>query len=311
MVVFLSVVIVLLLVVSFYQYNAKLQRNKELRYINKKLDEIMKNKTSEKVLMFTDDKELIPFLIQINKLLEYNQKILAKYSKLEISMRKMLSNISHDLKTPLTVVIGYIETMELHNHFKNEKDKEYILEIKNKTNEVMGLINKFFDLAKLESGDKEVPLTKINMNEILRENILKFYDVITGKGIEVNIDIPEENIYVLGNSDAIYRILNNLISNAIKYGSDGNVIGLSLKYDEKFSYVSVWDKGKGINEIDKDRVFERMYTLDDSRNKLNRGSGLGLTITKRLVEKLKGEIYLSSVPYEKTTFTFKLKRITY
>lgn len=311
MVIFLSVVIVLLLLVIFYQYNAKLQRNKELRYIHKKLDEIMKNKTSEKVLVFTDDKELIPFLIQINKLLEYNLKILAKYSKLEISMRKMLSNISHDLKTPLTVVIGYIETMELHNSFKDEEDKEYIMEIKNKTNEVMELINKFFDLAKLESGDKEVPLTKININEILREDILKFYDVITGKGIEVNIDIPEENIYILGNSEAIHRILNNLISNAIKYGSDGNVIGLSLKYDDKFSYVSVWDKGKGINEIDKDRVFERMYTLDDSRNKLNQGSGLGLTITKRLVEKLNGEIYLSSVPCEKTTFTFKLKRITY
>lgn len=311
MIIFLSVVIVLLLLVIFYQYKAKLERNKELKYIYIKLDEIMVNKTSEKVLLFTADKDIISFLIQINKLLEYNQKILAKYSKLEISMRKMLSNISHDLKTPLTVVIGYIETIELHNSFKDENDKEYILEIKNKTNEVMELINKFFDLAKLESGDKEVMLTKININEILREDILKFYDVITGKGIEVNIDIPEENICVLGNSEAIHRILNNLISNAIKYGSDGKIIGLSLKYDDKFSYVSVWDKGKGINEIDKDRVFERMYTLDDSRNKLNQGSGLGLTITKRLVEKLKGEIYLSSAPYENTTFTFKLKRITY
>lgn len=311
MVIFLSAVIILLLLVIFYQYKAKLQRNKELKYIYKKLDGIMKNKTSEKVLLFTEDKEIISFLIEINKLLEYNQKILANYSKLEISMRKMLSNISHDLKTPLTVVIGYIETIELHNCFNDEKDKEYILEIKNKANEVMELINKFFDLAKLESGDKEVPLTKININEILREDILKFYDVITGKGIEVNIEIPDENIYALGNGEAIHRILNNLISNAIKYGSDGKVIGLRLKYDDKFLYVSVWDKGRGIKEIDKDRVFERMYTLDDSRNKLNQGSGLGLTITKRLVEKLNGEIYLSSVPYEKTTFTFKLKRITY
>lgn len=311
MIIFLSSIIVLLLLVIFYQYKVKLERNKELKYIYIKLDEIVKNKTKEKVLLFTEDKEIICFLIEINKLIEYNQKILAKYTKLEISMRKMLSNISHDLKTPLTVVIGYIETIERHNHFNDEKDKEYILEIKNKANEVMELINKFFDLAKLESGDKEVPLTKINMNETLREDILKFYDVITGKGIEVNIDIPDENIYALGNSEAIHRILNNLISNAIKYGSDGNVIGLSLRYDDKFAYVSVWDKGKGISEIDKERVFERMYTLDDSRNKLNQGSGLGLTITKRLVEKLKGEIYLSSVPYEKTTFTFKLKRINF
>ena len=87
------------------------------------------------------------------------------------------------------------------------------------------------------------------------------------------------------------------------------IIGLNLRSDENYVYVDVWDKGKGISEIHKDRVFERMYTLDDSRNKLYQGSGLGLTITKRLVEKLGGEIFLESIPYEKTSFTFKLKRI--
>jgi signal transduction histidine kinase len=76
-------------------------------------------------------------------------------------------------------------------------------------------------------------------------------------------------------------------------------------------YVDVWDKGKGISALHKDLVFERMYTLEDSRNKSYQGSGLGLTITKRLVEKMDGEIQLNSKPYEKTTFTVKLNRITY
>jgi signal transduction histidine kinase len=105
--------------------------------------------------------------------------------------------------------------------------------------------------------------------------------------------------------------MNNLISNAIKYGHDGKYIGLNLSFDDKFVYVEIWDKGKGIDITNIEKVFERMYTLEDSRNKLYQGSGLGLTITKRLVDKLGGEISLMSKHYERTSFTFKLKRILY
>jgi signal transduction histidine kinase len=226
-------------------------------------------------------------------------------------MRKMLSNISHDLKTPLTVVLGYIETMKLDDNIDYEERKALLTKVENKTIEVLELINKFFDLAKLESGDKDIPLTQVNMNEICRKSILAFYDILTSKGFQVIIDIPEENIYSKGNEEALERIMNNLISNSIKYGNDGMIVGLSLKADEEYVYVEVWDKGKGIGEIYKDRIFERMYTLEDSRNKLYQGSGLGLTITKRLVEKLEGEIFVNSKPNEKTSFTVKLKRIRY
>jgi signal transduction histidine kinase len=228
-----------------------------------------------------------------------------------MTMKKMLSNISHDLKTPLTVVLGYIEAIKLDRNISNEERDVLLSKVDNKTHEVLELINKFFDLAKLESGDKDIPLTRINMNEVCRKNILTFYDILTSKGFEVIIDIPESNIYTMGNEEALDRILDNLISNAIKYGNEGMVLGLSLRNDDNYVYVVIWDKGKGISETHKDKVFERMYTLEDSRNKLYQGSGLGLTITKRLVEKLAGEIFLESKPYEKTSFTFKLKRITY
>lgn len=105
--------------------------------------------------------------------------------------------------------------------------------------------------------------------------------------------------------------LNNLISNAIQYGFDGKMIGLKLRVDEKSVYIDVSDKGKGINEVHKDRVFERMYTLEDSRNTHYQGSGLGLTITKRLVEQMGGNISLDSKPFQKTTFTVGLKRILF
>ncbi|MGG3562301.1 sensor histidine kinase [Neobacillus rhizosphaerae] len=311
MVLFLLFIIIGLAALNFLQYRSKKNDQENLTYIHKKLQRIINKQTDEKLLLHTDREDIKQLLIQINRLLEYNQKIMASYNKTEISMRKMLSNISHDLKTPLTVVLGYIEIMLNDQNRSQEETAELLQKVHGKTVEVLELIKKFFDLAKLESGDKDIPLTRVNMNEICRKNILNFYQVLTLKGFEVAIDVPEENLYALGNEEELDRILNNLISNAIQYGSEGKVLGLTLRTDQHSVYVDVWDKGKGISALHKDLVFERMYTLEDSRNKSYQGSGLGLTITKRLVEKMDGEILLNSKPYEKTTFTVKLNRITY
>lgn len=311
MVIFLVIVVFILLCIIFIQYMNQKNRNKDIKYMAEKLSSIMENSTTEKLKVVTDHKELRLLLIEINKLLDNNQDALAGYTKAEMSMRKMLSNISHDLKTPLTVVLGYIETLRIDENISSEERSILLSKVQDKAKEVLELINKFFDLAKLESGDKDIPLTRVNMNELCRKNILAFYDILDSKGFKVSIHLPDTDIFALGNEEALDRVMNNLISNAIKYGSDGNIVGLLLRCDEQFVYVDVWDKGKGIDEQNKDRVFERMYTLEDSRNKFYQGSGLGLTITKRLIEKQKGEISLKSKPYEETVFTVKLKRINY
>ncbi len=311
MVIFLLLIIFMLALLNFLQYRCKRHRQENLTYIHKRLKRMIDAKTDEKLLLHTDNTDVKQLLIEINRLLEHNQKMMANYNKTEISMRKMLSNISHDLKTPLTVVLGYIEIMLNDSNRSNQKAEVLLEKIHDKTGEVLDLIKKFFDLAKLESGDKDIPLTRVNMNELCRKNILNFYEVLTLKGFDVGIELPEENLYALANEEELDRVFHNLISNAIQYGAAGKVLGLMLRSDEQSVYVDVWDKGKGISELHKDLVFERMYTLEDSRNKSFQGSGLGLTITKRLVEKMDGQILLTSKPYEKTTFTVKLKRITY
>lgn len=311
MIISLLIVISILISIIILQHKSKINRSKDLSYIQNKLKTIIKEENEQKLLVVTDDNELKQLLIVINNLLEINQKVFADYRKKEMSMSKMLSNISHDLKTPLTVVLGYIETIKLDENISREEREVLLLKVHNKTLEVIELINKFFDLAKLESGDKEVELTRININEMCRKNILDFYDNLSAKGFEVDIQIPEIPVYALGNLEALDRIMNNLISNAIKYGIDGNYLGLALSFDEEFVYVEIIDKGKGIDESNIEKVFERMYTLEDSRNKLYQGSGLGLTITKRLVNKLRGEIILKSKPYVNTSFIVKLKRIHY
>ncbi len=140
---------------------------------------------------------------------------------------------------------------------------------------------------------------------------MDYYEILISKEFEVVIDIPDDSVFVSGDEDAIERVLNNLITNAIQYGSDGKMVGLKIRITDNDVFVEISDKGKGIKEMHKDRVFERMYTLEDSRNTNYQGSGLGLTITKRLVEQMGGGISLNSVPFKETTFSVRLRRIKF
>lgn len=311
MVLVLSVIAVVLAIINGLQYFSRRKLNQELQEVSETLADIVRRKSSEKVFIQTDHKNVQLFLVQINRLLDYNQKVRADYSKTKESLRKMLSNMSHDLKTPLTVILGYVEKLKLDQEMTEKERNEITVRLHQKTLSVIALMNKFFDLVKIESDDYAIPLSRIAINEICRKSVLEFFELLQGKGLQVEIDIPEQPYYILGNEEALNRILSNLISNAIQYGSDGGVFGLTLREDRKYIAIDIWDKGKGIAEVHQDRVFDRLYTLDDARNPQFQGSGLGLSITKRLTESMKGSIHLSSKPYKKTVFTCVFKRITY
>ena len=304
---FLAVVVCLLFLVVLYQrfiFGRGIQA--KIRRINKKLEEILENGSDEKVMVFTDNPVLMELGGQINRLLIDRQKIRADFKREEISSKKMLANISHDIKTPLTVILGYLEIMRL-----NHADHEMLKKVETKANQVMNLINQFFTLAKLESGDTNINLGKVNINEICRENVLEFYDILLQKDFDVDLFIPETAIFVQGEKEALQRILYNLLSNVIRYGSDGKYLGVFLRQDKSNVYIDVVDKGKGIEQEFASNVFDRLYTMEDSRNREIQGNGLGLTIAKNLAKQLEGDIFLNSIPNVKTTFTVSLKKITY
>lgn len=280
-------------------------------YMEKKLGSIIDLETRERILLQTDDKHIQSLLVQINRLLDNNQETIADYKKIEHSMRKMLSNISHDLKTPLTVILGYTEMMHHDKKLTKDKREQYVQTIHLKMEEVLVLINRFFDLVKLESGDKEISCSRIELCELSRKIILEYNEILIHKAFDVSIDIPEKELYVWGNEEALESVLHNLISNAIQYGADGKMLRFRIRATNNRVYVEVSDKGKGISELHRNRVFERMYTLEDSRNSQYQGSGLGLTITKRFIEQMEGTISLDSVPFKNTTFTVKLKQIQF
>ena len=305
---FLSACIVVLICIVLYQQFAfRTGTQIKLKKISQKLEEIQDTDSDENVMVFTDNKVLMDLVAQINRLLENQRKVKVDYRRSEISSKKMLSNISHDIKTPMTVILGYLEIMRLNSSGENEM----LLKVEQKAQRVMELINQFFTLAKLEAGDTEIEISKIVVCEACRENVLDFYELLTQKEFQVQVDIPEEAVFVRGNKDALQRILFNLISNVVRYGSDGKYIGMFLRSDEKYIYIDVVDKGKGIERGFAQNVFERLFTMEDSRNREIQGNGLGLTIAQNLAHQLGGKITLESEPNVKTTFTVKLRKFSY
>lgn len=297
----------LICVILYQQFVFRTGIQAKLQKISGKLKEISDTDSDERIMVFTENKELMELAAQINRLLENHLKTKADYRRTEIASKKMLSNISHDIKTPMTVILGYLEIMRINGTGTDEMIKK----TEQKAQNVMELINQFFTLAKLESGDMDIELSRINVCEVCRESILDFYEILTNNEFQVDIDMPENPIYVQGNTEALQRILFNLISNVIRYGADGKYLGLFLRTDEKTVYIDVTDKGKGIDKSFAESVFDRLFTMEDSRNRNIQGNGLGLTIAKNLALQLGGTIALDSTPYEKTTFTVKLKKISY
>ena len=307
----LYIIIAVLLLTNGWLVLSRRKWMQNVQQITDQLTDIITHETAEKVLLPTNQHAIQHLLTQVNRLLDHNQRMAAYYVRAEDGMRKMISNMSHDLKTPLTVILGYAEKLNQAKPMTEEEHRQLIKRLNEKVSSLVALLNQFFDLVKIDSDDYDIPLTKLALNEICRQSMLDFYDTLLAKELRVELDIPEHPLYILGNEYALRRLFSNLISNAMRYGSEGGVIGLTLREEGGSVVVDVWDRGRGIAEVHQDRVFERLYTLDDARNPQFQGSGLGLSISKRLTEAMKGSIQLTSRPFDKTTFTCTFKQIKF
>ena len=138
--------------------------------------------------------------------------------------------------------------------------------------------------------------------------MLSFYEILLQREFEVALSIPKTPVYVQGNADALQRIFSNLISNVMRYGADGKYLGVFVREEKDSVYVDVVDRGKGIGPEFAASVFDRLYTMEDSRNREIQGNGLGLTIAKNLAERMGGGISLESVPHVRTAFTVRLRK---
>jgi len=219
-------------------------------------------------------------------------------------MAQMLTNIFHDLRTPLTVLKGYIEwlnkeTKEIPN---TDNMKNMIARIDSKSDELVQTINEYFTMSKITSGDMIMKLQKENITEICQEVLLDYYDILEKSCFDVDIDVGLSE-YAYADTDALKRILKNLVDNVIKYGSDGKYIALRIRKTIDKVIIEVEDHGQGISEKEQEQIFYRNYTTAHK----SAGSGLGLTIAKKLALQMGTDIMIASEQGKRTIFSLALK----
>ena len=282
--------------------------SREIKNITDDMDGIIDGNLNQRVRVKTHNRTVRNLVVNTNHLIDEFQRMVFLNKTYEEDRKKMISNISHDFRTPLTSMLGYIEMLKNDNGLSEQTRLEYIEIINIKGEILRNLIEEFFTLSKIDSNDVVFDFKKVNVTEVMRQTILSYLKDFKTNNIAPILEIPENDIYIQADDKALNRILQNIISNSLKYGTEGQEIGVSLKDMGEYINIEIWDRGKGIPEEDIRYIFDRSYTVEKSRNSKLQGSGLGLTIVKKLIEKHSGSIEVFSKPYEKTTFKITLPK---
>ena len=226
--------------------------------------------------------------------------------RLETMRRDFAANVSHELKTPLTSIQAYVETLLDGGIEDPAREIGFIRKIENNARRLTDLIADLLALSKIESGIAVSTQGAIDLAIALRTSIADFVAGARAKGIEIREEFEIALVVVSGDAEALNRIFDNLIGNAIKYTEGAGDVIVRLRVDGTLAVVDVIDHGIGIPRADLPRVFERFYRVDKARSREKGGTGLGLSIVKHYVEALKGSVSVTSQIGKGSTFTVRL-----
>lgn len=226
--------------------------------------------------------------------------------QLENNRKLLLSNLSHDLRTPLTMMLGYAELIRT-GQYKDEKDLQTSAKIILQRSRYMAkLLDQILDVSRQETDKLEIHFSSYNLSELIRKIASDYLFVIDEQEFLFEVALPEMEVFAFIDASLIERMLHNLLDNAIRYGKDGHFLHIELIEEEQTMCIVVKDKGAGIAPAEQERIFDRFYRVD--RGRKGEGLGIGLSIVKGIVEAHQGNIQLTSIPYEETTFLIKLPK---
>ncbi|OAB39320.1 hypothetical protein PMSD_05205 [Paenibacillus macquariensis subsp. defensor] len=237
----------------------------------------------KKIEVALTDKDLEQLAVEVNLLMDTIAQEKAEKRRIEHELKQAVANISHDLRTPLTSILGYLQLLN-GKDLTIEERMDYQGVAISRGNRLKSLLNDFFELSVIESMDYELSIERVNMNEILTDTLLGYYDSFMEKDKVPLVIIPEQSLYIMADELAIKRVIENLLNNALSHGK-GNV-SIALEQHGRHIHLVVCNEVQVA--VDMRMIFDRFYTADQVRT--GRGKGLGLSITKSLMEKMRGSI---------------------
>ena len=235
---------------------------------------------------------------EINEIVVAYESRLSTVRQTEETNRQLMTSLSHDVRTPLTTLIGYLDAA--HKGLVTGKDRDdYIETARRKAHDLKEYIDVLFDWFKLNSNEFALEIQSVEAAELTRNILIDWIPIFEDKQVEYDIDIPEQPVRVRLDMDSYMRIVNNLIQNVIAH-SHADKIKIALSKKENNMELLLADNGVGIEKEDLKHIFERLYKCDKGRSE--KGSGLGLSIVHQLVEKMGGSITVESLPGKGTEF---------
>ena len=225
----------------------------------------------------------------------------------ERQKNELITNVAHDLRTPLTTIVGYLELIKDDSALSKEDVHKYSGIAYEKSIRLQEMMDDLFEFTKLDNADIKLNKSMINLSGLIMQMTDEFYPSFKDCNITPIVDLPEENIYVQGDGQLLARVFDNLISNALKYGYHNTDLKIEVSGDEKYATVKVINHGDTIAPEDIPLLFNKFYRTDSSRNSKTGGTGLGLAITKNIVDLHHGDISVTSDD-QITTFIVKFNR---
>lgn len=252
--------------------------------------------------------ELSEFASAFNSMADTIVANIEKIKSIDSQRRDLIANVSHDLRTPLSVIQGYVETALIKSDKLNDEEKNKYLEtILSSTKRLLNLVEELFELSKLEAKQIEPNYEMFSVAELAQDVHQKNLIIAQKKNIELQLNIEEGNTVVKADISMVEKVMQNLIDNAIKYSNTGGAVKLNIKPENDKVNIAVIDDGLGISENELPYIFERYHKNKRVAQPGDSSAGLGLAIVKKIIELHDSNIEVSSKENEGTTFSFSLR----
>lgn len=274
----------------------------EVKMIENVLENVIEGNIDRRIVI-KNNSCMAELCFKINVILENCKQIITDKTIAEKENKALMTSLSHDIRTPLTSIIGYLDAM-IYLDGNQELSREFIETARRKAYLLKQYVDNLFQWFKLNSKEQQFLLKKIEVVELTKIIFANWIETFEQYHMEYEFVNDIETAYALIDETAFERIVNNLIQNVLEH-SGASIIKIGIQKEKENIRLSVEDNGIGISATDQKRIFERLYKGDVSRSK--KGSGLGLAITRKLVDALKGEIHVESEEGMGTKFIFQLE----
>ena len=297
-------IIILLVVTAIVIVSAALILHKERRQIREVAEALsdVRNGNGNRRVLADPSQLLSPLVYEINDIIRSYEDRIAAFQQTEETNKQLMTSLSHDVRTPLTTLIGYLDAVHKGVVIGAERE-EYVETARRKAYDLKGYIDVLFDWFKLNSDEFSMAIQRTEVAELTRNILIDWIPLLEDQGIKYSMEIPDRAVIVDLDPDSYMRIINNLLQNVITH-SQADTVTVLLAKQEDTMRLSVADNGVGIGKKDLKQIFSRLFKCDKGRSE--KGSGLGLSIAYQLAEKMGGQLAAESSPGQGATFILTL-----